>query len=345
MKVPFVDFPASYRLIKPEIDKAIFGCLERGDFILRDDVSEFEKRLADFLGVKYAVGVANGTDALTLTLRAYGIDNTTKVATSAYTFWATVEAIKNAGGQSHLVDITDDLIMDFSQIPLDAKVIIPVWIGGLARPEKIKEIAQRSNAIIIEDACQAIGAKDVGKYSNAACYSFYPAKILGCYGDGGAVATNDWRLAERVRLLRDHFRLSKTQIVGWGYNSRLDNIQAAVLNVKMNYLPEWISRRQEIAKLYDKGLEKIDKIRIPQSEVYQEYNLRVLENRDKLYDFLKENEIETLKGEYQFPIPQPRNAVMANIQILRLPVWPTLTNEQILFVCEKIKKFYVRKNI
>ena len=346
--VPFVDFPASYKKIKLEIDAAIQRCLNNGDFILRKDVEEFEENLAKYVGVKYAVGVNSGTDALFLSLKALEIGQGDEVITSGYTFWATVEAIINCGAKPVLADIQrDSLLIDPEDIKKKitdrTKAIIPVHIGGnVCDMNTIMDIALEKDLFVIEDAAQGLGAIK-NPTTNAQCFSFYPAKVLGCYGDGGAITTNVKKIAEKVRLLRDHGRKTKHETVCVGYNSRLDNIQAAILNVKLARIEEIIARRIEIADIYDNGLSclnGIGQIVLPKSKTYQEYNLVVPWKRDDLYKFLKEKGVETIVGDYTFPEKQPVKAKIANGNILRLPIWPTLTDKQIEYVITAIKNFY-----
>ena len=342
MKVKFVDFPQSYRKIRKEVLKEIDRVLSAGDLILRDDVEKFEKNLAKIAGAKYAVGVNSGTDALFLSLKALGIGKGDEVITSGYTFWATVEAIINCGATPVLADIKNDLLIDPGEveklITKKTKAIIPVHIGGnICNMDEIMKIAERNKLFVVEDSAQAIRASKLR--GDTACYSFYPAKVLGCYGDGGGVATNNKEIAEKIKLLRHHGGKPHPQCSG--YNSRLDNLQAAILNVRAKGLRGLIARRKAIAKIYDKELAKLnnDSLVLPRSITYQEYNVAVL-CRDKLFEFLKENGIETIKGDYSFPMKQPPMASLANEVIIRLPIWPDLTDKQIKYVCETIKSFY-----
>ena len=340
MKVSFVEFGKSYKEIKGEILKEIDRVLSVGDLILRDDVKKFEENLANFIGKKYAVGLNSGTDALYLSLKVLGIKSGDEVITSGYTFWATIEAIINCGATPILADIKEDLLINPEdikrKITTKTKAIIPVHIGGtICDMEKICEITNFFGLFLIDDACQALG---VGKfYGEISCFSFYPAKILGGFGDGGAITTNDKELTDKIKLLRNHGGKPHPQLVG--YNSRLDNLQAAILNIKLKSLPKIIKRRREIAKIYDEKLKDIKEILLPISQVYQEYNIKSKE-RDELYEFLKENEIETIKGDYTFPIEVPENCKKANQEVLRLPIWPTLKDNQIKYICQKINEFY-----
>jgi len=346
MKIPFVDFPKSYQEIRKEVLAEIDRVLSAGDLILRADGEKFEKNLAKYCGAKYAVGLNSGTDALFLSLKALGIGQGDEVITSGYTFWATIEAIINCGAKPILADIErDSLVIDPEDIEKritdKTKAIIPVHIGGaVCDMEKIVNIANKYNLDIVEDLAQAIGA--IGLSGDTACYSFYPAKVLGGFGDGGAVVTNEKFLADKIKLLRNHGGKPHPKFVG--YNSRLDNLQAVILNIKLKYLDDLIYRRNEIAKIYNKelsSLQKEGKITLPQSVTYQEYNLNVPFYRNKLFEFLKKNGIETIIGDYTFPqMDIPSWCWRANMYILRLPIWPTLKDEEIKYVCEKINEFY-----
>lgn len=336
MIVPFVDFKKSYKKIKMEVLRGIKRVLKDGDYILRDDVAVFESRFAKCLGVKYAIGVASGTDALLLSLKALGVGKGDEVITTGYTFWATVEAIINCEAKPVLADIKDDLLIDpediKKKITKRTKAIIPVHIGGaVCDMSEIMKIAKKYKLFVIEDSAQAFGS--CGLTGDIACYSFYPAKVLGCYGDGGAIITNNKKLSDKIKLLRNHGGKPHPQFSG--YNSRLDNIQAAILNVKLSHVSEEIRKRRDNGFCYNECLDLIG----TKSENYQEYNVYI-NKRDELYEFLKKNGIETIKGDYTFPIKQPKNTIVANKHILRLPIWPTLTSRQQNYIIEKIKEFY-----
>lgn len=328
--VRFFDPGRGYTRIKPHVDGIMQRVLAKGDLILREDLEEFEKNLAEYLGTKYAVGVASGTDALILTLKALGI--TGEVLVPSYTFRATVEAVVHAGATPVLVDMGDDW-RDYKTEATQA--IIPAHIAG-----EILDWEPDDDVVMIEDAAQAIGASEVKGI--AATYSFYPAKILGCYGDGGAVATNDENLYNELLKLRNHYK------GGWekvAYNSRLDNLQAAVLNLKLKYLPYDIARRKEIAEMYDKELSLI--VETPkQREVYQDYIIRCANKFecDSLFKFLAGEGIETMKNGYPFPTKYPKGlkAQEYEDESLRLPCNPELEDEEVKYVIKKIKEFYKR---
>lgn len=378
MNVSFVGYKKQYQNLKREIDDAIENVLERGDLILRKDVEEFEKKLAEFVGVKYAVGLNSGTDALFFSLKAAGIGKGDEVITVSHTFVATISAIIQAGAKPVLVDVGEDYLMDVEKleaaITKKTKAIIPVHLNGrMCEMDKIMEVAKKYNLIIVEDAAQALGAGiksktqtknqkltflKAGSIGLTGCFSFYPAKILGCSGDGGAVITNSEQIAEKVRLLRDHGQKTKTEIVCYGWNSRLDNLEAAILNVKFKYLPQWIERRREIAKIYSKGLKAVKEIKLPPApdldnqrfDVFQNYVIRA-EKRDELFDFLKVQGVETLIKD---PVPThwqkglnlshfnlPLTEQLAK-EVISLPMYPELENSEIEYVIKTVRKFYSR---
>ncbi|OGO02802.1 MAG: hypothetical protein A2Y72_00470 [Chloroflexi bacterium RBG_13_53_26] len=367
-RVPFVNYPAHYRQMESEIDAAIKEVLSKGDLILRHHVQDFESGVASFLGVRYAVGVSSGTDAMILSLHAAGIGQGDEIITVAHTFVATIEAIVHCGAVPVLVDIGEDFNMDVDEleraISPRTRAIIPVHLNGrLCDMQKLMAIAQAHNLVVIEDAAQALGAsfdgKKGGSFGLAGCFSFYPAKLLGAAGDAGLVCTNDEGFAEKIRLLRDHGRPStdKTKHVCYGFTGRLDNLQAAILDVKFKYVPSWIQRRREIASLYERGLVNIPGVKLPLPpssngrffDVYQNYVLRVSE-RDKLVPHLREKGIETIVSN---PIPVhhqqalglshfhlPRTEQFAK-KVISIPLIPEMSDEQAEYVIQTIRSFYV----
>lgn len=368
-KVPFVGYKLQYQNLKNEIDKVIQGVLQRGDLILRQDVEDFEKNLASLVGTKYAVGLNSCSDALGFSLMAAGLKQGDEVITVSHTFFATIEAIHHRGAKPVLVDVGEDFLIDLSKVEAvispKTKAIIPVHLNGrVCQMERLMEIADSHNLLVIEDTAQALGAsfkgKKAGSFGLTGCFSFYPAKLLGAFGDGGAITTNDERAAEKIRLLRDHGQQSKTEIVSYGFTSRLDNLQAAVLNVKVKYLNDWIKRRREIAQIYNQGLSALRKIKLPPApdsdsrhfDVYQNYVLKT-QSRDDLFEFLKEKGVETLIKD---PLPNhwhkalglshfhlPYSEQLAK-EVISLPIYPELTNEQIEYVIKCLKDFYELRN-
>ena len=364
-KVPFVNISRHYQNLKEEILKTVDDVLSRGDLILRKDVEDFEKNIASYVGTKYAVSLNSGTDSMFLPLKALGIGPGDEVITVSHTFVASIAVVVNCGAKPVLVDVKDDFTIDIDKIETAiterTKVIIPVHLNGrVCEMEKLMEIAQKHNLIVIEDAAQAMGSKYQGKMAGsfglAGSFSLYPFKVLGCFGDGGIMTTDDENLAEKVRLLRDHGQKTKTEIVCFGYNSRLDNLQAAILNLKFKYLPQYIERRREIASLYQKGLAGVAGTKLPSVpgsdekhfDNFQNYVLKA-EKRDELYAFLKEKGVETLikdpianhkqpaLGLSYFNLPYSEK--LAN-EVISLPMYPELNQEEIDYVMSCVKEFY-----
>lgn len=372
-KVPFVNYPLHYKLIKKEIDKAIFNCLNKGNLIHRKEQAEFEKKFGKFVGAKYGIGTDSCTGALFLSLFALGIGKGDEVITVSHTYIATIDVIWHVGANPILVDVGDDMEMDVDlveeAITKKTKAIIPVHLDGrMVNMEKLMKIAKKYHLYVIEDAAQAVGAKFKGKpagsWGKTGCFSFYPAKILGSFGDGGMIVTKDKNLAWKLYLLRDHGEVpsylrrekDKDKIYFFGFNSLLDNIQAAILNVKLSYLPKWIKRRREIAKIYHDSLKDIEEIKLPPPpsnypyfDVYQNYVIRT-KKRDLLQKYLQKEGIETLvkwripnhkqrslKILHRFSLPKTEEI---SKEVLSLPIYPELKNWQIEYVIESIRKFY-----
>lgn len=326
-----------YKKHEVEFDAAIKRVLTNGDLILRQDVEDFERNLASFLGVKYAVGLNSGTDALYLSLWALGIGKGDEVLVPSHTFVATAQVVAQLGATPVLYDIDDEI--EFTEF---TKAIIPVHITGDfgANMSNLIEIAQKRNIHVVEDACQALGAEQDGKkagtFGITGCYSFYPAKILGAFGDAGAIVTNSEEMYREILELRNHY---KSDYSKWGINSRLDNIQAAVLNVRIKHLPDMLARRKEIAERYLKELDGI--VGLPKNtkgRVWQDFVITT-DKRDELYDYLKEHGIETMKNEYPMPILKLPKAWKYETTSLRIPCNDVLTDDEITYVIETIKGF------
>lgn len=313
--------------ILPEIERV----LSSGQLILRDDLEQFEESLAKYLGTKYAVGVANGTDAIYLCLLAHDVGSKDTVLCPSYTFRATPDCSLRLGAKVILYDHNERPSFDGITVWTPAHIAgeVPEWMG-----EAIEE-AHEKGILVIEDAAQAIGAAPVrGK---AATYSFYPAKILGCYGDGGAVATNDTELYDWLKRARNHFKGEAGPV---GLNSRLDNLQAAVLNVKLKKLPAYIKRRKEIAETYDKALSGV--VEVPNKlEVYQDYIIAT-DRRDELFEYLAEHGIETMKNGYPFAecLTKGPKTQEYEARSLRLPCNPELTDTEVEQIITAIQTFY-----
>lgn len=308
-RVPFIDPREHYRRIKSEIDFAITDTLAKGDLVLRQQLRDFEQHLAEFVGVKYAIGVNSCYHALHFSLLAAGIGPGDEVITVGHTFVATVSAIVHTGATPVLVDVREDynLAPDKfeSAVTPRTKAVIPVHLNGrVCEMDRIAAIAEKHGIAIIEDAAQALGAtfrgKMAGSFGLSGCFSFYPFKSLGGLGDGGAVTTNDAKVARFVTLVRFNGEDRQTgEFHHHGYTALLDNVQAAILDVKLRYLPAWIGHRRQIAGLYREGLEGIEGLRLPHFQghqyfdSYQNYVIRT-EQRSALRQRLKDQGVETL---------------------------------------------------
>lgn len=336
MKIPILDLKPQYASLKAEIHEAIDRVLESGAFIMGPDVKLFEQEVADYLGVKHAIGVNSGTDALVIGLKALGIGEGDEVITTPFSFFATAESISNVGAKSIFADI-DPLTFNIdpkqikAQITAQTKAIMPVHLyGHPAAMAEILEIAQEYDLKVIEDCAQAFGARYFGDYvgreqschteifnrsrgkvvgamGHVGAYSFFPSKNLGAYGDGGLIATNDDAIAEQARMLRVHGALKKYHNEVLGYNSRLDTLQAAILRVKLPYIDQWNNSRRQIAKTYNDLLTEVSWIVTPQiteGHVFHQYTVRVLNGkRDALKEQLAEQGIGSM---IYYPVPQDR---------------------------------------
>jgi len=331
-----------YSQIRKEVLGATDRVLTNGDLILREDTEKFEKHLADFCGTKYAIGLNSCTDALYLALRGLGIGPGDFVLVPSRTFVASVQVIKQVGAEPIFYDLDGALPIDEIR---NIKAIIPVHIEGAfdTHFDHILKIAEKYGWHVIEDAAQALGAvhnsKKAGSFGIAGCFSFYPAKILGAYGDAGALVTNDEKMYNYVKDARNHF---KTDARDWGVNSRLDNLQAAYLNIKFRKLGETLERRKQIAEKYTTELGGISGLELPRhtdGRVWQDYIVRT-EKRDMLYDYLKEVGVETMKNNYPFPVPKLPMAQKYEDETLRLPCNELLTDEEVDYVIKMVRNFY-----
>lgn len=363
-KVRFVGYSRQYQQLKSEFNAVFEEIMSGGDFILRRHLEEFEKRIAEYVGTKYAIGVNTGTDALYLSCHALGFGPGDEVITVAHTFVATVGAIVQCGATPILIDVSDDFNIDAdhieSAVTSKTKGIIPVHLNGHAcNMEKIMGLAQKYNLKVIEDAAQALGAsfkrKRCGSFGDTAIFSFYPAKMLGTAGDGGMVCTKDDGLALKLRAFRDNGRVENIEVIEcYGWNTRLDNLHAAMLNMKFRYFEKWVTRRREIAGLYDEGLKGVDGlVTHPRSnndyfDVYQNYVIRC-KRRDDLVSHLRNSGVEVLVswpkplhnqralGLSHFNLPKTERI---SAEVVSLPMYPELTDEEVQYVIEAVKKFF-----
>lgn len=363
-KIRFVDPIKNYQKIKPEIDAAYFEVMSNGDLIDRRQLRDFEQNLAAFVGTKYAVGLNSGYDALHLSLRAAGIGQGDEVIVPAHTFVASCSAIVNAGATPVLIDVGRDFNIDADQIENAitdrTKGIMAVHLSGyMADMVRIMEIAKRYGLIVIEDACQSLGSsmsgKKAGSWGLTGCWSFYPFKILGGYGDGGAITTNDPDVALFATRMRYNGEDRDTgEYHGHGFTCLLDNMQAAFLDIKLRYLPAWIIRRKEIAEKYRRALSNIPDLLLPhyddprRDHVYQNYTLRAKQG-DEFSEYLKSSGVEVLT---QFRKPYYRHEAL-NLQdsgfpetealsreVCSLPMNVEITDEQIDYVIKVVRSFY-----
>ncbi len=372
LSVRLADLSAQHTPLKEELLREIEKVIDSGSFILDEKVRDFEGRFAEYCGVRYARGVANGTDALILALKALEIGPGDEVITAANSFVATAEAICHVGATPVFVDIDPatyniDPNCITQTITSKTKAIIPVHLYGQpADMGKVVHIAQRHKLALIEDASQAHGAafngKRVGSFGHVACFSFYPAKNLGACGDAGAVVTDDEDLAVRISKLRDHGGMQKYQHDVVGFNSRLDAVQAVVLAIKLRYLDGWNQQRRQSAKRYDAGLGELPGIAIPATakettHVYHQYVVRVASGqRDELRAFLADVGIET---GIHYPVPIHLTPAMAPLgyrpgdmpitegcakSILSLPIYPEMGEDRLSLVIRKIGEYMKSTN-
>jgi dTDP-4-amino-4,6-dideoxygalactose transaminase len=362
--VKFVNPPRAYERIKSEIDAAYFDVMTKGDLVDRGQLRDFERDLAAFVGTKHAVGLNSGYDALHLSLRAAGLGPGDEVIVPAHTFVASCSAIVNAGATPVLVDVGTDFNIDVTKaeaaITPKTKGIMPVHLSGwMADMPAIMKLADKHHLIVVEDACQSLGAsingKGAGAWGLAGCWSFYPFKMLGGYGDGGAITTNDEALATWVRRMRYNGEDRYTgEYHGHGYTAILDNLQAAFLGVKLKHLPSWIVRRQEIAERYRKALSGLPGLLLPHydrpgfTHVYQNYTVRSVHG-DAFSNHLKANGIEVLT---QFRKPYYRHGALAledkgfpevealSREVCSLPIYPELEDDEIAYVIDTVKAFH-----
>ena len=364
MKIPVFDLKRQYEYLKEELDNAFTNVFESGSFVLGENVRLFEEEFTDFFGAGFAVGVGSGTEALHLSLRACDIGPGDEVITVPNTAVPTISAISFTGAKPVFVDITPDTYtMDLKKveekITEKTRAILPVHLyGHTTEMEQVMKLAEAHNLRVIEDACQAHGAKyngnNAGTIGDMGCFSFYPTKNLGAYGDGGMVVTNNEELYKKLIMLRNYGEVEKFTSKIEGFNSRLDEIQAAVLRVKLRYLDEWTDRRRETATQYRQLLYNSN-VQLPcerqwAKHVYHLFVIRV-NKRNDLKDYLQERGVGTqihypipihLQEAYKklghnagdFPISE-RNAE----EILSLPIYPELTTEEVETVAGLITEF------
>lgn len=373
--IQMVDVQAQYRKLKAEIDARVIACIESGAFIHGPEVKSFEASLSQYLGGAHVIACANGTDALQIALMALNLEPGDEVIVPSFTFVASVEVIALLGLKPIVVDIDPRTFLmrpeDLeSSLSPRTKAIIPVHLfGQCADMKSIMTIAQRRDLYVIEDNAQAIGAKCLGTdgqwhmsgtLGHIGCTSFYPSKNLGCYGDGGAMYSTDESLAHSLRMVANHGMERRYYHDIIGVNSRLDSMQAAVLNVKLPHLDTWNRQRREVATKYDQYLGRINDLVIParaswSEHVFHQYTIRVTNGRrDALQQYLAAQKIPSM---IYYPVPMHEQAAfnkvvrrrvplihtdMVSAEVLSLPMHPDLTDDQIQFICEHVSGFFLK---
>lgn len=363
MNIPILDLSRQYHNIKTEINEALERVMESTHFILGPEVKKLEEDIAKYCEVKHGIGVANGTDALELVLKALEIGEGDEVITTPFTFFASAEVISKLGAKPVFVDIDRDMyLIDVDKIEEKitnkTKAIIPVHIfGQTCDMGKLMKLAEKHKLYVVEDSCQAIGAeykgRKVSSFGVAGCFSFYPTKNLGGYGDGGMIVTDNDELADRIRVLRAHGSKIKYYHKDLGYNSRLDELQAAILNVKLKYLNDWNKQRRKHAYRYNdllSGCVKTPKeAAYEQHHIYHQYTIEV-SNRDEFIKLLKEKGIGTM---IYYPVPLHMQEVYEDLgykkgdfpnaeaacgNVVSIPISPEMTIEEQDYVIAEIKK-------
>jgi dTDP-4-amino-4,6-dideoxygalactose transaminase len=363
--IPFFDYPALFAELEQEIMTAVRDVFARGAYIMQSDLLNFEKELAAYVGVKHAIGVADGTMGLLLPLLALELKPGDEVLVPSHTFVASAAAIHHAGATPVLVDCGRDHLIDPASvrkmITARTRGIMPVQLNGrTADMDALGAIAREHGLFIVEDSCQALGSKFKGKcagtFGLAGSISFYPSKTLGCFGDGGAVITDDDALADRVRILRDHGRGHDGNVGMWGYNSRLDNVQAAILRIKLRRYDEYVARRRAIAAMYQQRLGARPELLLPPApdaqpehfDIFQNYEIEA-DNRDALRAHLEARGVKTIiqwggKVIHQFPklglgAPLPYAERMSQ-RFMLLPMNTALADDDVQYICDSIEEFY-----
>jgi dTDP-4-amino-4,6-dideoxygalactose transaminase len=366
VRIPFFRYPHLFLEHREAVQRAVIDVMERGAYILQRDLARFEDRLATLVGVRHAIGVANGTDALMLALRAAGVEPGSEVIVPSHTYVASAASIHYVGAVPVLVECGADHLVDPESVeaavtPRTAAVM-PVQLNGrVCDMDALAAIADRHGLVIVEDAAQGLGAqfrgRAAGAFGTSAGFSFYPAKVLGCFGDGGAVTTNDDSVAESVSLLRDHGRNEEGEVVTWGVNSRLDNLQAAILNVKLDVFSQDLERRRATARLYRQGLDDVAELVLPPGpdgdpdhfDVYQNYEVEA-DMRDALREHLGGDGIGTILQWGGKPVHQFEGLGFSGYSLpdtdrlfercFLLPMNTSLTDDEVHYICASVRRFY-----
>ena len=363
--IPFFNYPALFMQDEAGLTDVVMGVLRRGAYIMQRDLEIFEASLAAYLGVKHAIGVADGTMAIHFGLVAAGIGAGDEVILPSHTFVATASAVAHTGAKPVLVDCGPDHLIDPESvrgaISSRTKAILPVQLNGrTADMDALEEIAHKYNLTIVEDSCQALGSKFRGRFAGtfgvAGAFSFYPSKTLGCFGDGGAIVTNNDRAIGIMRELRDHGRGVDGLVHRFGFNARLDNIHAAVLNYRLGCYDEMVAHRRAIAKLYNNRLQGLNSLLLPPApgsepdhfDIFQNYEIEA-DNRDALREHLTKCGIGTLlqwggRCIHQFPdlglyrdLPYTERMTA---RYMMLPLNLSVSDEDVNYICDRVLEFY-----
>ena len=366
MKIKFVDLNRQYQNYNVELLTAVQNILTKGNFILGEEVKEFESAFANYIGCKYAIGVGSGTSALTLSIKTLNIGPGDEVITVPNSYIATAFAISENSAKVMFVDVDEKTqLMNVQQleavISSNTKAIIPVHLTGqMVNMDNVLAIAKKHQVAVIEDACQAHGAsqngKKAGTFGELSCFSFYPGKNLGAYGDAGMITTNDEVLYKKLLMMRNYGSEVKYYHEFRGTNARLDTLQAAVLNVKLKYLDSWNKKRNEIAEKYLNELQNVGDLILPYIEkhnysAFHLFSVRT-KKRNELFEHLNSQGIQTI---IHYPIPIHLQKAYAELklkkgafpiaealadEILSLPIHPDLTNEELTYITSRIKEFF-----
>ena len=366
MAVPFFDISRQNAALKNEITSAIQGVVDSGKYILGENVAALEKEVAGYCGTKYAIGVASGTDALHLALKACGIKDGDEIITTPFTFVATAEAIEYCGAKPVFVDIEPNT---FNLAPLaiekaitkQTKAILPVHLYGQAcAMDKIMAIANKYSLKVVEDCAQSFGAVfnnvKVGAFGAAGCFSFFPTKNLGCFGDGGMIITSDDKIAAMIRTLRGHGSVKAYHYDIIGYNSRLDELQAAILRVKLPYLDSYLNARRNNASIYKKHLQLLSGVTLPFElpgglHTFNQYTLKV-KDRDLLFEHLKKEKVSAMVyyplslhlqaafSRYKHNIGSFPVCESAQNEVISLPIFPELEASELESICSSVQGFF-----
>ena len=363
--IPFFPYADLFKRDEAALTEVMMGVCRRGAYILQQECRDFDANLASFMGVKHAFGVANGTDAIIIGLKAVGIGAGDEVILPSHTYIATAAAVHMVGATPVLAECGPDHMLDAddvaTRITPKTKAIMPVQINGrTCDMDALQAVADRRGIMIVEDAAQALGSRFNGRcagtFGKFGTVSFYPAKLLGCFGDGGAIVTNDDEVATRIALLKDHGRNADGRVVAWGYNSRLDNMHAAVLDYKLKTYPREIERRRAVASRYQAGLGDLAQLALPPApgadprhfDVYQNYELQA-DRRDELRTYLDQHGVKTIVQWAGTPVHQFKElGFTVDLPVtdaffkrcMMLPMNSAVTDEEVDYIARTVRAFY-----